>query len=212
MSFRLVIADIDPNKIFFAKDEIPDLAVQNFIYEHLRYFCSKFFPIPSIMVRIDHNSIIAISRSIYLQIAKDLDLPTIRAVINELSDKDAIDLLAKKKEITLLDYRKLRDTEHIVSQSWHVFFFERDLRQDEKYEFKDLVFEHFKSQNYLMESLKDSPITFFDFSHSDQCAEFRGFTPAENRDWTNSFRQKLYNFHLERVRITSYQGRRFVVD
>lgn len=211
MNFQLVIADIDPNKISFAKDEITDLAVQNFIYEHLRYFCSKFFPIPSIMVKIEHNSILAISRSVYLQIAKDLNLPTIRAVINESSDKDAIDLLAEKKEITLLDYQKLRDTEHFVNQSWHVFFFEQKLTQDEKDEFKNLVFEQFKSQSYLSENEKNNAISSFNISHSGKCVEFKGLTPSENHDWANSFRQKLIDFHSKVAKITSYQGHKFLL-
>jgi hypothetical protein len=115
MKFQLLIADIDPNKISFANNEIEDLAAQHFIYEHLRYFCSKFSLIPSITVKIEPNSILAISRSIYLQIAKDLNRSTIRAVIDESSNKDTVELLAKNKEITLLDYRKLRDAEDVIT-------------------------------------------------------------------------------------------------
>lgn len=209
MSFQLDIADINPNKISLANEENLDISTEGFVYEHLLYYCSKFFPIPSITVKIQQDSIVAISRVIYLQIAKDLNLASVRAVIDKSSDIETVKTLIQRKEITLLDFEEIRNIKNPINYSWHVLFFEHPLSQSEKEVFKKLIFEHFNSQNYSEINKNNNAITIFDYSHSDTCVEFCAITAFEDYDRANYFRQKLINFHSEVVKIVSYQGRKF---
>lgn len=209
MNFKLLIADINPKKINFSGKKIESVENQEFIYDHLRHYCSKFFPIPSITVNIQKNSIIAVTKTVYLQIALDLNLPTIRAVIEDSSNKAEIDFLEEKKDITLLDYNKLRESEKFIDYSWHVFFFENELSSDEESTFRQMVYQHFEFQEYLSETERANTINFFVYSKSNQRIEFSGLTPFENHLWANQFRKKLLDFNSDVVKIISYQGRSF---
>ena len=205
MSIQVVeirLSDLEPFSV-------PALTEGRFIYEHLRYYCSKFRPLPAIAVRLEGDRLRIVDRHIYAAIARDLGDERIRAVLmgltfEELKERDFPNLPNLVSKETL-DFEL---QEKLVSM-WHVFYFGAGLSSK-------LVTEiDYRLRFFLKQSLYpiignrlDSEVV----SHFDQAEsrlEIRFPTPLENHAWATSYLELITSVSRELVPIASYQGQRF---
>ena len=208
MNFKIVLADIDPNLIDGGVDDGFEIDARGYIYDHLLYYCSKFSPLPAIEVDVDRDGIRAARRRIYLKIAKDLERPTIRAVISSRSNEEAVNARAERGDIKLLDYDEVRSGEPPFVNGWHVFFFENDLDDRQLADFQGLVRATFEPCSVRSDDKQES-LTAFAYLSSKRCVEFQALTPVENHAFGTELRTRLFEFDSKVSRILSYQGSQF---
>lgn len=209
------IVELKPDKVTIDEFKFPNKEQDFYIYDHLRYYCSKLTTLPAISIKIIDNVIFASSRSQYLTIAKELNRNRIQAVINLSSSKEDITKILNKPYVVQLDWEavKKKERETLINYAWYIFFFQKTLNQDEKKAFeKDVVnfFRLIKLPSWA--TVPDQRIKDLAYSYSGLCCEFQAYVPIADERWYSSARAKTEIFHLNCVPIVSFQGRKFKVD
>lgn len=181
-----------------------------FVYEHLRYYCSKFEPLPAITIRLKNLKAEVVSGGEYLEIARDLGRPAIRAIVLGTYSEADLSQFIQQGGGRLLDWEQIDradQTEPIVS-AWHVFFFDRALQAVERAEFERSVAGFFMQ---LAQQRRDQSgiVGNVSFDAKKARAEFEAITPVGDESWYSAFFAVCRRFSTSFVRIVSYQGRRF---
>lgn len=206
---ELNINDISIDEIIF-----PNEMKECFIYEHLLYYCSKFYPLPTILIKLCGESAYVVRGHQYLSIAKELKHSSIRAIIDKASTEKYIKAFLRRSSVTQLDWEKIRKEEHntAVAFNWYTCFFDRPLTSREKVIFEDQIVGFLKHLNLpsFVEKV-DQRIKNLSYPFSGLCAEFQAFVPVADERWYSDFRSVMIKFHLEYVPIMSFQGRKFLV-
>lgn len=211
----ILLVELSPDEISVDESLFPDLNKNSFIYEHLRHYCSKFYPLPTIEVKVDAEAIIVVRGHPYLAIAKELRNQRIRAVVDKASSESSVSRFLQRSSIIQLDWETVMHEENndLVSYVWFVFFFERSLNQEERKAFeKDIVGFYRQIQLPVWAEVPDDRIKNLSYPYSGRCAEFQAYVPIADERWYASSRAVVVDFHLKCVPIVSFQGRRFRVD
>jgi hypothetical protein len=184
---------------------------EGFIYSHLRYYCSKFAPLPAITIRFENSEAKLVDGAEYLQISRDLERPTVRAVVIGDYAEETLKRFLSKWGGRVLDWEEIDRAERAepLVSAWHVFFFERPLRSEEQAEFVRRIAGFF---GRLAEKRGDDPsraMSQVSFNNDQASAEFRAITPVVDESWYSHHLEICRRFSANIVKIVSYQGRRF---
>ena len=208
----ILLLELNPNDISIDEKLFPSPKKSSFIYEHLRYYCSKFYPLPTIFVRVYENSVIVTDGRMYLAIAKESGHQQIRAIVDRASPDRFVQKLLENPSVTQLDWETVRqeDDDELVSCDWFdwlIFFFKRSLNREEKKTFEEQVVRFFK-QIPLPEltDVQKERIKNLSYPHSGLSAEFEAYLPWTDERWFATSRAVLLNFHFNCVPIASFQG------
>lgn len=206
----ILIVEINPNKVLIDEDIFPDKHKEEFIYEHLRHYCSKFYPIPTIEVKVYTDSVFVIRGHLYLKIAKEFGHSQIRAIINKSSSNDSIIQLLQNPSVIELNWQSLIQEDEPICYVWLVFFFAHPLNQEEKYIFEEQVLGFFSKINLPgWAEISNDRIKDMKYVCSGIGVEFQAYLPVDDERWYASSRAALVNFHFKYVPIISFQGRKF---
>jgi hypothetical protein len=210
MGAQLLVVEIDPDDVKVDESVFPNKWKDTFIYEHLRYYCSKFSPLPAISIYVTAEGATVTRAHQYLSIAKDLRRKSIRAIVDHNSPKEAVEQLLQKPSVTALDYQKLRaeEDEALFSYGWFVFFFERPLGAEERELFERKIVDYLKQTPLPPRFEAVERIKELNYPYAGHCAEVEAFTSLDPR-WYGAFRIVLMDFHKNVTPIVSFQGTRF---
>lgn len=212
----ILLVELNPNEISVDETLFPDQQKDEFIYEHLRHYCSKFYPLPTIEVRVYTKSVFVVRGHLYLAIARDFKHQRIRAVIDKNSSNDCVMQFLQNPSVSQLDWQSVIQQEQdneLVSYIWLVFFFSYPLTQETKKKFEAQIVQFFKQiQLPTWAEVPGNRIKDLNYPYSGYCAEFQAYIPVEDERWYASSRAVLVDFHLECVPILSFQGRKFRVE
>ncbi|MGK7899115.1 MAG: hypothetical protein AB4372_37235 [Xenococcus sp. (in: cyanobacteria)] len=100
--------ELQPDKVTIDELKFPNKEQDLYIYDHLRYCCSKLTTLPAISIKIIDDVIFASSRSQYLAIAKELNRDRIQAVIDLSSSKEDITKILNKPYVVQLDWEAIK--------------------------------------------------------------------------------------------------------
>ncbi|WP_254563965.1 hypothetical protein [Oscillatoria sp. HE19RPO] len=207
----ILIIEIPPSKVLIDETLFPDKHKEEFVYEHLRHYCSKFYPIPTIEIAIYNNSVFVTAGHLYLKIARELGCPKIRAVIDKKSPTNSIVKLLNSPDITQLDWQSLiQDDDEPICYIWLVFFFIHALSKKEKFAFEDKILGFFSKINLPdWADASKKRIKNMKYINLDSGIEFQAYLPIEDERWYARSRAILMDFHFKYVPIISFQGRKF---
>lgn len=210
---NILLVELDPKDVLTDEILFINKQKEQFIYEHLRHYCSKFYPLPTISVRVYKNSVIVTHGHLYLAIAKELGHQRIRAIIDINSPYCFIQKLLNRPSVIKLDWNIVRQEDNeLVSYCWLVFFFKRSLNQKEKKVFEEQVvrfFEQIPLPEFVDES--NDKIQVLSYPNFGYCAEIKAYLPWEDERWYSTSRAVLLNFHFNCVPIVSFQGRKWQI-
>ena len=102
-TMNIHLVELKPEGIIIDELKFPNKEQDVYIYDHLRYYCSKLNTLPAISIKIIDDVIFASSRSQYLAIAKELNRDRIQAVIDLSSSKEDITKILDKPYVVQLD-------------------------------------------------------------------------------------------------------------
>lgn len=210
----VLLVEVNPKDVFIDESVFPNEQKQYYIYEHLKYYCSKLETLPTIVIRIVSDKAIVVRNHYYLHIAKELNHSYIRAIIDNNSLKDAVDKFLSNPFVSKLDLEFIRKQEQdiLIAYNWYICYFERVLNLKEKTVFEEDVV-HFFSKLQLPAFVKTVEERYKNlvYSHSGVCVEFQALTPLVDERWFSTFRSIMKNFHFQHVPILSFQGAKFLV-
>jgi hypothetical protein len=182
-----------------------------FIFEHLKYYCSRVFPLPAISIRIESGIPILTRGSEYLAIARELGHNSIRAIVaRDVSDADLSELF-KNPAVELVDLPKLEAEElaNPVVEGWQVFYFERPLSEREKKLFEDKIVSAFETlPSKLLMSCAHPRVTSLSYCDEKARAEFKALVPVFDERWLLDCVARIQEFSATVLPVLSYQGRR----
>jgi hypothetical protein len=210
----ILLVELNTDEVSIDEFVFPNRQKDQFIYEHLRHYCSKFYPLPTIEVRICDEIIVVTRGHFYLSIANEFRHQRIRAVIDRNSQENLIENFLKKSSVVQLDWRMTdqENNDELVSYVWLVIFFDRPLSQGDKNNFEEHVLEFFK--RIPLPAWAEAPenrIQNMNYLDSGYCVELQAYIPVEDERWYISSKRVLNEFHLKYVSIASFQGRKFLV-
>jgi hypothetical protein len=176
---------------------------ESFLFPHLLHYCSKFEPLPAITVRMEGKHPVVIRGHKYVEIARRLGRPTIRAVVAAPPDHPEVMALLERADTQRLSWDDIKATEatNPIPYAWHVFFFENRLSADDVLVFRNMV-------DDLFANVDENGVRVH-YDDDLKLAEFRAKTPVTDESWARVHLAAFSRFSQERVRILSYQGRKF---
>lgn len=206
----LLVFECDPKMLRVEERIYPD-ADASFIYEHLKYYCSKFDPLPAATVALREGQLLVVQGQKYVRIAVELGRKMIRAIMTDANTEE-IQRLVRTDGINVLDWQALRREEEQTSvlDAVHVFFFESGLSEHQKQLFEEKIAGFFHRLQSVLLQGKAIKVSNVVYSHDDRSAEFVATTPAGDPRWFGDFHASCLNFSRSVARMASYQGRRFV--
>lgn len=212
---RILLVELNINEVSIDEYLFPNKEQNLFIYEHLRHYCSKFYPLPAITIKVCSLGFFVIRGHHYISIAKELGHQKIRAIVDKSSALETIQNFLLLKSVIQLDWEVVRkeESETLVDYFWYILFFEKPLNQQQQIAFESEIVDFFrqiKLPNWAKKN--ENRIINLSYPYSGSCAEFQAYTPIEDERWHASSRSVLINFHLKHVPIISFQGRRFKVE
>lgn len=206
----IILVEVDPGEILVDRDRFkPDLMEPTVIYEHLLYVCTKNLLLPTIFIEIENDSAFVVRNHWYLRIAKDLNVPRIRAIVDNASDVAAVKSFLQRPSVTQLDWEAIRRTEvgSSIEYQWLVFFFERSLTESDKRAFESQIVSFYRSLNLpAWVKTADERVTDLSYPYDGLCAEFRVLAPLGDERWWAASRSALEKFHRAVVPVVSFQG------
>jgi hypothetical protein len=207
----ITLVEIEPDKIVVDESRFLDDVMQSsIVYDHLRYYCSKFSPLPSISVQVEKDVAFVVRRHWYLEIAKDLRIPRIRASIENSADATVQSFLLQPS-VAQIDWREARKAEEEapIGYSWYVYFFERPLTVEERGIFEGQIVGFFRRLELpSWAELDDERIKNLSYPQEGLCAEFQAFVPSGDERWYGASISAITKFHKECVPLVSFQGHR----
>lgn len=210
MAFTVI--ECSPTLLGFDFHHYPDTD-DSFIYEHLKYYCSKFSSstiLPSPGARVSNGRLLVVSRHKYALIAQELGVPIVRVVL--VGDRQADDVtFFRRSDIRVLDFSAIRREEaaRIIEDAWHLFFFDAPLTEQQQDQFSHQVVDPFRTDQSVSSSQYSRAVSKIGFPFDHKCAEFLARTPFVDESWIRRHRQECCKFSTEVSQIVSYQGRRF---
>lgn len=208
----ILLVELNIDEVSIDKSLLPNQEETSFIYEHLRHYCSKFYPLPTITVRVCAESVFVVRGYQYLLIARELGHQQIRAVIDKSSPEKYVQRFLGKASVSQLDWQVVRKEENdrLLGYFWYVFFFEKPLNQQKKTIFEDTIVNFFRQIKLPDWAEKPkSRIRNLSYPYSGSCAEFQAYVPIADERWYCESRAVLIEFHLKCVPIASFQGQIF---
>lgn len=212
---HILLIELNPNEVSVEESLFPDKEKNLFIYEHLRYYCSKFYPLPTITVSIYDEGVFVVRGHQYLAIARELKHQRIRAIVDKSSPEKYVQRFLQRSSVVQLNWEIVskEGSDIFVEYVWFVFFFKKPLNQEEQIFFEKLIVEFFRQiQLPAWAEVPDHKIKNLSYPYSGHCAEFQAYVPIEDEKWYASSRAAIVNFHLKYVPILSFQGQRFQVE
>jgi hypothetical protein len=209
---NILLVELNTYEILIDKSLFPDKQENSFIYEHLKYYLSKSNTLPTISVKVYGAEVLLIGRFEYLLIARDLGYQRIRAIIDTYSSEDDLQVFLRKPSVVKLDWKSalMEGSDTLAEYVWLVFFFQKQLKQEECQIFENQVVNFFEQ---IKLPLQDEPpygrIRNLNYSYSGKCAEFQAYIPVEDERWYKHSLTIIGEFHLNCVPIASFQGRKF---
>lgn len=201
---RINPKDIHEDLINFPDNE------QSVVYEHLKYYCSKFYPLPAITVGYKQKKFFVIRGHKYLRIARELNHEHIICVLPDEYQK-SLDLKQDDK-IELLDFKDFDPNVHsdAIDTFDHVYYFEKPLNESQRAEFRKLIRSFFLVLKYAKNLAASfewiSPIKF---GEEDRRAEFRVKLKNPEGEWIHLYRAITMKFSENVAKIHTFQGRLF---
>lgn len=211
----ILLIELSPNNISIDKNLFPDRDEELLIYKHLKHYCSKFYPLPTIEVKVCTESVIVIRGHSYLTIAQDLGHQRIQAIIDKNSSKAAVFNLLQESSVKQLDWKlKVKENDdNLFEYIWLIFFFERILKQEEKKILEEQVIEFYRQIEILTwAEVPENRIKNLSYPYLGYCVEFQACVPVEDERWYAKSKAVLANFHLNHVPIVSFQGYKFLME
>ncbi|MEM1060470.1 MAG: hypothetical protein AAGK14_14745 [Verrucomicrobiota bacterium] len=200
------VFEIDP-EIVIESPEFPDTSEDNFVFEHLKRYCSKFEPLPAITVRLESSKLIVTEGHKYCRMARELGRKAIRAIAHDCTVDDL-----KKSGISAreLDLSTLH-AEHAAltfSDSWHVIFVRNPLGYETarsvEAQIESFVENYMATQHHIENAFQSGG-----YDVDGRCLEFSFVTPTHDKQWADGFLQLLVTIADQIGGIESYQGLRF---
>lgn len=207
----VLVVKCDPKVLRIDESMYPDVET-SYIYDHLKYYCSKFSPLPAATITLHGGSPVVVQGQKYVRIATELGRKSIRAIITGDTNTDEVQSFLRIEAVQILDWQLLRreEEETSVLDAEHVFFFESALSDHQKRTFEESVAGFFHQLQSVLLLGKPRTVTKVVYSHGDCSAEFIATTPAGDESWFGEFYASCLDFSRTVGRIASYQGRRFV--
>jgi hypothetical protein len=209
----ILLVEVNPEEISIDESLFPDEMKDSFVYEHLKYCCSKNSLLPSISIIVSAAKAFVIRGHQYLFIAKELKYPRIRAIIDKASPEKLVREFLQKPKVVKLDWETVRKEEPdtMIGYSWFIFFFERTLTTAEKNSFEEQIVDFFRQLKLpAFVEIVDERVKNLNYPHAGHCAEFQAFVPIADERWYRSLRSVMIKFHSECIPVFSFQGRKFL--
>jgi hypothetical protein len=195
----------------FIREDVafPDLDRRH-IYDHLRYFCSKIFPLPALDVVFVNQQFVVTNGHIYLRVARDLGYPWARAFYQSDSSDPQSVLAGFPQGVEIIPRESLdQELAQQVVRDYQVFFFHGGLTVDEQRCFITNVAGFFERLDSPLLQHSKQRLFRWAFSHGDECVEFQALIPVGDPTWLAPYLQTCRKFSREVRRILSFQGARF---
>jgi hypothetical protein len=209
----ILVVALNPSMITVNEYLFPNSYKDSFIYDHLRYYCSKGQSVPTITIKVCSDSVIVTRGHYYLLIAKELGYEKIQAVVDQNLSRD-IESFLNSPYIVQVNWKTLRQNEDqkLLGYVWYVFFFKRNLSQSEQEAFHTLVvnfYEQIEIPGWANEP--ETRILDLNYSHLGYSAEFQAYVPFADERWYAGALAAAVDFHMKYVPIVSCQGRKFYI-
>jgi hypothetical protein len=204
-----LLLKINPKDIHEDLANFPDNE-HSFVYEHLKYYCSKFYPLPAITVGLKKNRFFVSRGHKYLHIGKELSHEHILCVLpDEYQSTLDLNPSVKVEIVNFKDFDPHFQSDRIDIFD-HVYYFENTLSESQKFEFRKLIESFFcvlKYAKHLGTAFKGiSPI---EFGAEDKCAEFKVKLTNPSGEWTHLYRSVTMKFSEDVAKIHTFCGRLF---
>lgn len=180
----------------------------DYVYEHLKRYCSKFRPLPAVGVTSNGTRLVLTCRYQYVAIARELGEDRIRALLEDVTFSDlkrqgvpGVLRLVPKAELD----REIRDD---IIPGWHVLFF----KTTPDHEIVTQIEARFRTflKRSLPEALGggDEEIRA-NFDAAGPCFEIRFPTPVTDHAWAQAYLAFLVSISRDLAPIATFQGARF---
>jgi hypothetical protein len=196
-----------PTSLVVEDELFPDLDGRH-IYEHLKYFLSlpSEFPFPAPRLKFLEGRFVAVSGQKYAQIARELNVPSVRAIIDWGASIPTPSQLASFG-IRAVSSEELKQEQDVkIVDEYHVYFFEGALTEGQQQSFRTDVagfFERLRSR--LVEPDQNRHIEV-SFPFDARCAVFRVSVPVADGSWPESYLNACRRFSMQIKKISSFQG------
>jgi hypothetical protein len=180
------------------------------IYEHLKYFCSKCFPLPAIEVSLVGEKLVVTQGHKYLRAARELGYPWVCAVyLSHMRDPQAV--LKELPPGIRITPRELLEQEAAasVARDFHVYFFDGALTPEEQERFLSDIPGFFERLETPLIGKSEKRLFGWAFPFDAHCAEFEALIPVGDPSWAKAYLETCRRFSREVRRIVSFQGARF---
>jgi hypothetical protein len=184
----------------------------DYIYEHLKYYCSKFFPLPAIDVSLVAEKLVVTGRHKYLRIAQDLGYPWVRAAYRSRAF-DPQEVLRELPVGVRITPRELleRESAMTVFRDHHIYFFDKPLGPQGQIRFLEDIAGFFERLETPLIDTSEKRLFGWDFPFGGRCAEFEALIPVGDHTCMSSYRGICQRFSFEVQRIVSFQGHLFFI-
>lgn len=207
-----VLIEIAPHLVVVDEVRYPDRD-HSYILEHLAHYFSLLDSLPAISVKVEPTGPVIISGHKYLKVARLLGRRGIRAVVDASSDQNDVESLLSRDDVKQLDWGTIDAAERSrpVVDQWHVFFFDRPLREEEKIQFNEQVAGYFSTLAHDLFPNDSHGPGIKELQHDDnQClAEFLAQVPVGLETWYGQYMSRIKHFNQSCARIISFQGSKF---
>ncbi|PSB55342.1 hypothetical protein [Chamaesiphon polymorphus] len=205
----MLLIEVSPYRILSDEIKYPNREKDRFIFEHLKYLCSKLTSLPTLTIQVDSQGAWIKRGHYYLTIAKMLQMPNVKAIVDSSSSNENIECFLETSTANVLDWETERLTERDVLHGYvqYLLFFQRILSEEEKQEFEEKIVNFFGSLRFPVGmNIPDVRINNLAYPYSGICAEFEAYVPILDESWYGQSRSVLIDFHLQNVPIVSFQG------
>lgn len=188
---------------------------RHYIYDHLRYRyagSANSTHLPAVTISVDRMPPVIVGGHKYFRIARELGMESVRAIVTGDEQGNELRAFLRRPDVRIVDnatiVQEMKDT--VVSESRHVFFFERPLNSHAKTEFEVRIAGFFRTLNSPLLAGHERRVSHVTYSFGGTCAEFTAVTPVGDECWYADYLRTSVEFSKEVAKIVSYQGGRFV--
>ena len=178
----------------------PDLD-KSLVQQHLTHYLAKCEVLPAITVEVQSDSVVVTRGHKYLVSARELGLPSIRAVVTPTSDSASVDGLREQPGVEELSWNDhAHDNWNDQMPVWHILFFAAPIGERDRLELQQRL--------RLLRSASTLPDSEIEVESDEalRMMAFRMVTPAFDREWGLSLLKTLVDYGRECVPILSHQG------
>ena len=202
----MLVLELKPTEI--REEDSPPERSASYVHEHLKYFLSLERDMPAVRVLIDAAGIHLLDGHRYLRIARELEKPGVRAVVDKKSDPQVVETLAKERRV--VHESEWEGQPSSLEFRWHVFFLEPPLDSFLVERVRALIAECFhESTSRVIETAGGALIRSLDVDPDSGRIAFEAQTPWADEGWISNFLSKWREFSQNRRAIITYQGRRW---